>query len=92
MSTPSAQSILTTIDCNGAQVVPGDLVQILGVTPDPDMDEDDLDMFMEMIGSTCEVEAIDPAGNAWVTVWWNTVDGSLTTTVGLEPKQMRRDS
>lgn len=92
MSTPAANTILATVDCDGHAVALGDLVQILSVTPDPDMDEDDLDMFLEMIGSTCEVEAIDEDGQAWVTVWWNTVDGSLTTTVALEPRQMRRDA
>jgi hypothetical protein len=92
MSQTAAKTVPTTVDRDGASIVIGDLVQILGVTPDPDMDEDDLDMFMEMIGSTCEVEAIDEDGLAWVTVWWNTVDGSLTTTVGLEPAQMRRDA
>ena len=92
MSQTAAQAIPTTVDREGEVIAIGDLVQILGVTPDPDMDEDDLDMFMEMIGSTCEVEAIDEDGLAWVTVWWNTVDGSLTTTVGLEPQQMRRDA
>jgi len=92
MSQVAAKTVTTTVDREGEVIAIGDLVQILGVTPDPDMDEDDLDMFMEMIGSTCEVEAIDDDGLAWVTVWWNTVDGSLTTTVGLEPRQMRRDA
>jgi hypothetical protein len=90
MSTATAPAIPTTVDCDGQPIAAGDMVCILGVTPDPDMDEDDLDMFMEMIGSTCEVEAVDADGLAWVTVWWNTVDGSVTTTTGLEPRQMRR--
>ena len=81
-----------TADCNGEPIAVGDRVRILAVTPDPDMDEDDLDMFMGMVGATCEVERIDVDGLAWVAVWWNTVDGSLTTSVGLEPDQMRRES
>lgn len=88
MPNPAVQP--TTVDCDGRPVALGDEVRILAVTPDPDMDEDDLDMFLEMIGSDCEVEAIDPDGQAWVTVWWNTVEGSITTTVALDPAQMRR--
>ena len=49
----------TTLDCKGQTVAPGDSVRVLGITPDPDLDEDDLDMFMDMVGSVCEVERID---------------------------------
>ena len=80
----------TTIDCKGQCVAPGDRVRILDVSPDPDLDEDDLDMFMEMIGSCCEVERIDPDGTAWVVVWWNTSEGSLTTQAGLAPEQIEK--
>jgi hypothetical protein len=80
----------TTLDCKGQSVVPGDRVRVLGITIDQDMDEDDLDMFMEMVGSTCEVERIDADGTAWVVIWWNVSDGSLTTSVGLEPQQMEK--
>lgn len=53
------------------------LGQACAITPDPDLDEDDLDMFMEMVGAVCEVERID-------------ADGTLLTLVGLEPRQMAK--
>ncbi len=79
-----------TLDRLGNTVTPGDRVRILGVTADPDMDEDDLDMFFDMIGSTCEVERIDSDGAAWVAIWWNGFEGPLLTTVGLAPGQMEK--
>jgi len=86
----TATHSLSTLDCQGRPVVPGDEVRILDVTPDPDMDEDDVDMFMGMVGSTCQIDAVDRDGLAWVSVWWNTGEGSMTTTVGLEPHQFER--
>lgn len=80
----------TTVDRHGKPVQLGDRVRILAVSPDPDMDEDDLDMFNDMIGSTCEVERIDDEGAAWVAIWWNGFDGPLLTTVGLAPGQMEK--
>lgn len=80
----------TTIDCQSRTIAPGDRVRILAITPDPDLDEDDLDMFMDMVGSTCEVERIDADGTAWVAVWWNGCDGTLLTLVGLHPAQMEK--
>jgi hypothetical protein len=80
----------TTIDCKGLSVAPGDKIRILSITPDPDLDEDDLEMFMNMVGSRCEVERIDPDGTAWVVVWWNTSEGSLTTQAGLAPEQIEK--
>lgn len=80
----------TTVDRHGLAVAPGDQIRILDVTPDPDMDEDDLDMFRDMIGSTCVVERIDDDGAAWVAVWWNGFEGPLLTTVGLLPGQMEK--
>lgn len=85
-----AASLLSTIDHKGRLVMAGDEIRILDVTPDPDMDEDDLDMFMGMVGSTCAIDAIDHDGLAWVTVWWNTGEGSMTTTVGLDSSQFTR--
>ncbi|KXB31024.1 MULTISPECIES: hypothetical protein [Dechloromonas] len=79
-----------TVDRHGNAVQLGDRVRILAVSPDPDMDEDDLDMFNDMIGSTCEVERIDDEGAAWVAIWWNGFDGPLLTTVGLAPGQMEK--
>ncbi len=79
-----------TVDRHGNAVQLGDRVRILAVSADPDMDEDDLDMFNDMIGSTCEVERIDDEGAAWVAIWWNGFDGPLLTTVGLAPGQMEK--
>jgi hypothetical protein len=79
-----------TVDRHGNAVQLGDRVRILAVSPDPDMDEDDLDMFNDMIGSTCEVERIDSEGAAWVAIWWNGFDGPLLTSVGLAPGQMEK--
>ena len=79
-----------TVDRHGNAVQLGDRVRILAVSPDPEMDEDDLDMFNDMIGSTCEVERIDSEGAAWVAIWWNGFDGPLLTTVGLAPGQMEK--
>ena len=79
-----------TVDRHGNPVKLGDRVRILAVSPDPEMDEDDLDMFTDMIGSTCEVERIDSEGAAWVAIWWNGFDGPLLTTVGLAPGQMEK--
>lgn len=80
----------TTLDRRGQPVAPGDAVRILAVSVDPDVDDDDRDMFMDMIGATCEVERIDPDGAAWVAIWWNGFDGPLLTTVGLMPHQMEK--
>lgn len=80
----------TTIDCSGQTVAPGDSVRVLAITPDPDLDDDDLEMFMDMVGSVCEVERIDADGSAWVAVWWNGCEGTLMTLVGLEPQQMAK--
>jgi hypothetical protein len=80
----------TTIDCKGLSVAPGDRVRILEITPDPDLDEDDLDMFLDMVGSTCAVERIDADGAAWVAIWWNGCESTLLTQVGLAPRQMEK--
>lgn len=80
----------TTLDCKGLTVANGDCVRILSITPDPDLDEDELDLFMNMVGSSCEVERIDADGAAWVVVWWSCSDGSVTTQVGLYPHQMEK--
>jgi hypothetical protein len=81
---------VTTIDRHGQPVVTGDRVKILAISPDPEMDDDDLDMFNDMIGSTCEVERIDADGAAWVAIWWNGFEGPLLTSVGLTPGQMEK--
>lgn len=77
-------------DIHGHAVLPGDYVRILGITADPDMDEDDLDLMQDMVGSTCEVERIDADGLAWVSVWWNDFGQTFTTSVALSPGQMEK--
>ncbi len=77
-------------DAHGVPVAAGDHVRILGITFDPDMDDDDRDMVDFMIGAVCEVERIDEDGLAWVVMWWNNVEGVLSTSVGLEPHQCER--
>ncbi len=81
-------NISATVDRLGQPVALGDMVRVLGVTTDPEMDEDDRDMFNDMIGSTCLVERIDADGAAWVAIWWNGFEGPLLTSVGLMPGQM----
>ncbi len=84
-------SIPSTIpDQSGQPVGPGDQVRILDISPDPDMDEEERELFLEMVGSVCEVERVDEAGCAWVTVWWATSEGSIATSAALEPAQMQK--
>lgn len=78
------------IDRNGLAVLPGDLIRILAVTPDPDMDEDDLDLILDMVGTTCEVERIDAQGLAWVSVWWNDYGSTFSTSVALTSAQLEK--
>ena len=77
-------------DRHGNAVYPGDLVRILAVTADPDMDEDELDLIDNMIGSACEVERIDQDGLAWVSVWWNDYGSTFSTSVGLATGQLEK--
>lgn len=79
-------------DVHGEAVSAGDHVRILAVNFDPDMDDDDRDMIDFMIGSVCEVERIDADGLAWVVMWWNNVEGVLTTSVALESHQCEKVS
>jgi len=80
----------TTIDCQGRTVTSGDRVRVLEITPDFELDEDDLDMFMDMVGSTLNVERIDTDGTAWVAIWWNGDEGTVLTQIGLTPRQMQK--
>lgn len=80
----------TTLDRFGRPVAIGDTVRVLAITPDPDLDEDDLEMFLDMVGSRCEVERIDADGTAWVAVWWNGGEGTLLTLLGLSPEQLEK--
>lgn len=78
-----------TTDKFGHPVVAGDFVKILAVSPDPDMDEDELDMILFMVGASSEVEKVDQEGRAWVTMWWNCVETTAVSTVGLLPHEMQ---
>lgn len=80
----------TTIDCKGQIVSMGDKVRVLEVSVDPDLDEDDLEMFRDMVGAVCDIERIDAEGAAWVALWWNGDEGTVLTQVGLAPRQMER--
>jgi len=80
----------TTIDCKGQTVAMGDRVRVLEITPDRDLDEDDLDMFMDMVGAVCDIERIDADGAAWVALWWNGDEGTVLTQIGLAPRQMEK--
>lgn len=88
---PSAPAAPPSIpDRHGQPVRAGDNVRILDLTLDPDLDDDDRDMFDFMIGAICDVERVDAEGQAWVVMWWNNVEGVLTTTVALTPDQFER--
>jgi hypothetical protein len=82
--------IATTVDCNGLRLALGDQVRVLEITPDRDLDEEDLDMFMGMVGAVCNIERIDADGAAWVALWWNGDEGTVLTQIGLEPGQMEK--
>lgn len=82
----------TTIDCHGQPLSQGDTVKVLAITPDPDLDEDDLEMFLDMVGAHCPIERIDSDGTAWVSIWWNGGDGTLLTLLGLAPAQMAKQA
>ncbi len=56
------------------------------------MDEDDRDMIEFMVGSICEVDRIDAAGQAWVRMWWSCTDGVATSSVALAGDQIERVS
>lgn len=77
-------------DIHGQAILPGDLVRILGITADPDLDEDDLDLILDMVGSTCAVERVDADGLAWVSVWWNDFGRTFPTSVALDAGQMEK--
>ena len=80
----------TTIDCKGRTVAMGDRIRVLEISPDRELDEDDLDMFMDMVGAICDIERIDAEGAAWVAIWWNGDEGTVLTQIGLTPRQMEK--
>lgn len=82
----------TTQDLNGKNLVVGDMIRVLDVTPDPELEEDQQEMFMDMIGARCAIERIDADGTGWVAVWRNGDEGTQLTLVGLAPCQMERQA
>ncbi|HEY3433870.1 MAG TPA: hypothetical protein VGK09_15110 [Rhodocyclaceae bacterium] len=82
--------IPVTQDAKGVSVQAGDRVRILSITPPREMEDDDVDMIEFMIGSICEIDRVDAAGHAWVTMWWSCADGVATSTVALAPAEMER--
>ena len=79
---------VSVTDKNGQPVKVGDHVRILSVSPDVDMDEDELDMILFMVGAISEVEKIDAEGRAWVTMWWNCTETTAVSSIGLLPHEM----
>jgi hypothetical protein len=81
---------VSVTDRHGETVVVGDAVRILAVSPDPDMDEDELEMILFMVGAISEVEKIDAEGRAWVTMWWNCTETTAVSSVGLRSHEMEK--
>lgn len=79
-------------DRHGQAVKIGDEVRIVQVTIAPDVEDDEREMFEYMVGATSEIERFDEAGRAWVSMWWNTDEGTATTSIGLAPHQMEKKS
>ncbi len=80
----------STKDVNGRGVAVGDMVLVLDISPDPELEEDQMAIFMDMIGSRCAIERIDADGTAWVAVWWRGDAGAQLALLGLAPCQMER--
>jgi len=77
-------------DKHGNPLAIGDEVRVLHITLDPEMEDDEREMFEFMKGSICEIERFDPQGRAWVTMWWSCTDGNATTSLALEGYEMER--
>jgi hypothetical protein len=84
------QEVLCHTDRLGQAVKVGDEVRIVQVDVGPDVADDEREMFEYMIGAISEIERFDAAGRAWVTMWWNTDEGTATTSVGLSSPQMEK--
>lgn len=84
------QELASHLDRHGNTVEIGDEVRILSIRMDPDIDDDEREMFEFMRGAICEIERFDTEGRAWVSMWWSTGDGNATTSVGLAPNEMER--
>lgn len=87
--TPSAPAT-SHADKHGNPLAVGDEVRVLHVTLDPEMEDDEREMFEFMKGSICEIERFDAQGRAWVTMWWSCTDGNATTSLALEGYEMER--
>jgi hypothetical protein len=84
------QAVTSHTDRLGHTVQIGDEVRVVAVDIDADVDDEDRDMFENMVGATCAIECFDEHGRAWVTMWWSTMDGTFTTSVGLASHQMEK--
>lgn len=84
------QATDTHTDRHGRPIAIGDEIRVLHIDIDPDIDDDEREMFEFMIGSICEIERFDATGRAWVTMWWSTGDGNATTSVGLASCDLER--
>ncbi|MBL8447426.1 MAG: hypothetical protein JNJ44_08465 [Zoogloeaceae bacterium] len=82
--------VIEVTDHRGQWVRVGDMVRVLAVNPDTPLDDDEREMIEYMVGSICEVERIDPAGRAWVTMWWSCGDGTAATSIGLVAGEMEK--
>jgi hypothetical protein len=78
-------------DCFGRNVRIGDRIRIIGFSKKfmDTLPPEDRDQVSEMIGNVFEVEEIDEVGQAWVTMWWTSVDGETDAHgIGLAPSEM----
>jgi hypothetical protein len=78
-------------DCFGRIVRIGDRIRIVGFSKQfmDSLLPGDHDQISEMIGNLFEVEEIDEAGQAWVTMWWNSEDAEMDGHgIGLAPSEM----
>ena len=84
------QAVLSPTDRLGQAVQVGDAVRVVQIDIGPDVEDDEREMFDYMRGAICEIERFAAAGLAWVTMWWNTDDGTATTSLGLRSHQMEK--
>ena len=78
-------------DCFGRKVRTGDRIRIIGFSKKfmDTLPPEEHDQVSEMIGNVFDVEEIDEASQAWVTMWWNSVDGEIDAHgIGLAPSEM----
>ena len=78
-------------DCFGRIVRVGDRIRIVGFSRQfmDSLLPEDHDQISKMIGNVFEVEEIDEASQAWVTMWWASDDGEIDAHgIGLAPSEM----